>query len=73
MTRTVKVYPNASRERVEADGDLVKVYVSVSPEKGKANKRVVELLAGYFGVRKSAVTIVRGQTSRDKLVSIDGS
>lgn len=71
MTRNVKVYPNASKERVEEDGGMLKVYVCVSPEKGKANKRVCALLAEHFGVRKSAVTIIRGETCRDKLVDIE--
>jgi uncharacterized protein YggU (UPF0235/DUF167 family) len=38
---------------------------------GKANDEVVELLARYFSVPKSSVKVLRGQSSRKKLVAID--
>lgn len=51
-------------------GDLT-VYVRERAVDGAANDGVVKLLAAHFGVPKSRVTIVRGHTSRQKLVDIE--
>jgi uncharacterized protein YggU (UPF0235/DUF167 family) len=40
---------------------------------GQATKAVLRAVAAAFGVRNSAVTLVRGATSRDKLVEIEGN
>ena len=53
------------------DGAL-KVRVTEPPTEGRANRAVVELLAEKFGVPKSQVEIVAGETSRRKLVKIWG-
>ncbi|MFH1049146.1 MAG: DUF167 domain-containing protein [Patescibacteria group bacterium] len=52
------------------DGELYKVYVTAAPEKGKANKKMIELLAEYFKVSKSQIRIVKGEISRNKIVEI---
>lgn len=54
------------------DGELYKVYVTVAPEQGKANKKMIELLAEYFKVSKSQVRIIKGEISRNKIVEIIG-
>ena len=75
MRIEIKVTPQAKRNAVEgspAGGDGVfRVYTTRAPEKGKANDAVVKLLAKHFGVPKSAITIVRGHTSRTKLVEVE--
>ena len=70
---SVRVSPGAAKTRVlgEYAGGL-KLAVSAAPEKGKANKAVVEFLADALGVKKSDVEIVSGQTSRDKRIAIRG-
>ena len=50
----------------------MRVDVTVAPEDGKANKQVVKLVAKELGLSKSALVIVRGQTSREKTISIQG-
>lgn len=52
------------------DSELYKVYVTVAPEQGKANKKMIELLAEYFKVSKSQVRIIKGEISRNKIVEI---
>ena len=52
------------------DGELYKVYVTVAPEQGKANKKMIELLSEYFNVSKSQVKILKGEISRNKIVEI---
>ncbi|MBU1083569.1 MAG: DUF167 domain-containing protein, partial [Candidatus Omnitrophica bacterium] len=49
-----------------------RVYVNAAPDKGKANKAVIALLAEEYGVRKKDVIIVKGKTSRKKLIEIVG-
>ena len=69
----VRVKPKSSREGVvvEADGSVV-VKVSAPPEDGKANARVVEVVAAFFAVPRRQVEIVRGQTARDKDLLLRG-
>lgn len=51
-------------------GESYKIYVTAPPEDGKANKKVIELLAEYFKVPKSQIRIVKGEISRNKIVEI---
>ena len=53
-----------------AHGGALKLSVAKVAEKGKANRAVVELLADTLGLPASAVTIVAGKTSQDKVVEI---
>jgi len=53
-------------------GESYKVYVTAPPEDGKANKKVIELLAEYFKVPKSQVRIIKGEISRNKIIEIIG-
>ncbi len=67
----IKVSPNSSRQKVEQKNGVIKVYINSSPEKGKANKEVLEVFAKYLGVRKSSLKIIKGKASRNKIVSAD--
>ena len=68
---SVKVQPNASRDRVVGEhGDQLKIAVTVAPEKGKANKVVIKVLSKLLGVKSSDIEILSGETSRDKKVLI---
>lgn len=72
MRITVKVIPRAHKNIVElCDDGTYKVRVTTTPTDGKANIAVQKILAQYFDVSKSNVYIVRGATSRIKLVEID--
>lgn len=72
MKIEVRVKPGSKREIVRDLGDgTLEVRVSASPEKGKANERLIEVLAKHYGVSKSSIRIVRGHTSRIKLIEID--
>ena len=70
-TFNVRVTPHAKQNKVVADGDVLRVYPTTAPEKGRANGAVVELLSNYFGIAKSQITITKGLTSRDKVVVIE--
>jgi uncharacterized protein len=51
---------------------MLKVKISAAPEKGKANKCLVEFLADKISVKKNAVSILIGQTSPVKTIKISG-
>ena len=71
-TIEVHVQPKASRNRIVTRDGTVKVYVTAAPEKNRANKAVVELVALRLGVPKSAVSIISGPRSRTKLLAVEG-
>jgi uncharacterized protein YggU (UPF0235/DUF167 family) len=50
----------------------VRVYTTAPPVDGEANKAVVAMVAKRLGVAKSLVSVVRGESSRDKVLRIEG-
>jgi uncharacterized protein (TIGR00251 family) len=69
----IKVTPNAGRNEITGYKDeVLQVKVAAVPEKGKANKALVGLLAEKLGIRKSCIAIIKGETNRNKVVLIDG-
>jgi hypothetical protein len=73
MRLTVHVHPGSSTTSGGGayDGALV-VHVRARAVDGAANKAVLEALAQAFDVRSAAVQLVRGSSSRTKVVDIDG-
>jgi uncharacterized protein (TIGR00251 family) len=70
----VLVVPRASRTSVgPMVGDRLRVAVTAPPVDGEANAAVIDALAEVFGVRRSSVTIVRGERGRRKTVAIEGA
>lgn len=68
----VRVVPGSAGQGVERQEDgSFRVRVRSVPEKGRANRELVEVLSRHFGVSKSDLSIVRGAGSRDKVVRID--
>jgi uncharacterized protein (TIGR00251 family) len=63
----VRAHPGARRSQIqgEKDGSL-KVYVTQTAEKGKANKALVEVLARRLSLRRSQIELCAGETSRNK-------
>ena len=70
MIVKVRVTPRARVQKIVANGDNLRVYTNVAPADGKANAAVIEMLAKHYGVPKSAIRIVRGETSHDKVIEI---
>ena len=69
----LKVVPGASRSRIVGDlGGALKVAVSAKPEKGKANKAVVGLLANALGIKPAAIRIESGAASHFKCCRVTG-
>lgn len=70
MKIEVKVHPKAKKERVEDRGNFLEVWVKEPPEGGKANRKVIELIAKYLGVAKSDISILTGHRGRKKLLEV---
>lgn len=69
----VHVTPKSGRDQVGGwRGGELDVRVTAPPEDGKANTAVRVLLAKAAGVPKSAVSVVRGETSRHKQLAFEG-
>jgi len=74
----VRLTPNGGRDGIDgfetdAAGErYLKARVRAVPEDGKANKALIELIARRFGVAKSCVRLISGETSRKKILRIEG-
>lgn len=68
---TLRVTPRARRNAVQMQGDVLRVQVTAVPEGGRANRAVLKLLGRALGVAPSRLTVIRGDTARDKLVRLD--
>lgn len=69
----VHVIPRAKKnEIVGRMGNAIKVRLTAPPVEGKANEALIAFLAEKLDVRKSAIEIVAGLTSRDKMVCVLG-
>ena len=69
----LKAIPNAPRNEVVGWlGEALKVKVRAPPLEGRANEALCEFLADTLGLPRRAVTVLRGETSRQKIVRIDG-
>lgn len=72
MLINIKVIPKSSRNYIQEEGGLLKAYLTVAPEKGKANKALIEMLACHYRVNKSSIIIVRGARSHQKVIEVRG-
>jgi len=70
----VKVEPRSSRKQITGvmDNEVLKVKLTAPPVDGSANEQLIELIAEVTGVKKSCIKIVRGLSSKRKLVEITG-
>ncbi|MDA8387418.1 MAG: DUF167 domain-containing protein [Nitrospiraceae bacterium] len=69
----VKVQPRSSGRKIAGlAGDTLKVKLTSPPVEGKANEELIEFMGETLGVRKSAIRIARGGSSKLKLIEISG-
>ena len=72
MQIDIKVVPGASTDQISGWlGSALKLLVRAAPEKGKANRAVIALLAHALDVPPATIRIERGQTRALKRVAID--
>jgi len=69
----IKVQPRSSRRGIgDITGDTLKVYLTSPPVDGADNEQLIEVLSEEMSVKKGAIRIVRGLSSREKVVEIEG-
>jgi len=70
---SIRVTPRAARDELCGWRDKqLAVKVTAPPVKGAANRAVIKLLAKALGLRAADINIISGQSSRDKMVAIEG-
>lgn len=67
----IKVIPNAKKDEIVETHEGLKVKTHAPATDGKANKAVINIIAGYLGVKSSQIKIIRGERSRKKVLEID--
>ena len=75
-TFQVRVVPKAAMNKITVEQNpdntkSIRVYVTAAPQDNKANKEVLKLLSKELGISKSALTIVKGLKSKNKIIRID--
>src|SRR5204863_3250004 len=69
----VRARPGARKEAVLGEhAGALRVAVTVAPERGKANAAIARVLADALGCRPSQVSLLSGETGRDKRFLIAG-
>jgi uncharacterized protein len=72
-TLTIRCKPNAAQNSVVGITERgIEIKIAAQPEDGKANKELIDFLSDVLEIRKSAIVIVRGHSSRTKNISISG-
>ncbi len=73
ITIEVRVDPRSSKAEIRGVmGSVVKVKLTAPPVDGAANRQLIELFSKELGITKSLIRIVKGETSRNKVIEIEG-
>jgi uncharacterized protein (TIGR00251 family) len=72
MRVNVRVMTRSSKNEIRWDGDSLKVRLTAPPVDGAANAALLKFLAARLKLPQSALQIVQGATSRQKVIQIDG-
>ena len=70
MRIDVKVTFGESNKFLGWFGDCIKLRLNTKPEKGRANKALIEFLADQLGIPQKMVQLVSGHTSRRKMIEL---
>jgi len=74
ITLTLHIQPGAKKtEFAGLHGDALKIRLAAPPVDGKANEALVKFVAETLKLPKSAVTLKSGQTSRRKVLEVQGA
>ncbi|MBP5985631.1 MAG: YggU family protein [Azonexus sp.] len=74
ITLTLHIQPGAKKtEFAGLHGDALKIRLAAPPVDGKANEALIKFVAETLGLAKSAVNLKSGQTSRRKVLEVQGA
>ncbi len=65
----VKICPNSSKNEIIKEDGFLKIKVTAQPIENKANLALIKLLSKEFKIPKTSIDIIKGETSKEKLVS----
>ena len=70
---SVKVQPNAGRNEIVGQVEGIwKIKIGAPPDKGKANKELLDFLSQILNIRKDSLSLVKGQASHNKVIEVEG-
>jgi uncharacterized protein len=73
ITLKIKVEPRSSGKGIAGSiGDIIKIKLHAPPVGGAANEELIEVLSEEFGIKKRAIKIISGQSSKNKVIEIEG-
>jgi len=68
----VRVQPRSSKEEiVKLEKNEYKIYMHEAALEGKANRKLIEMLADYFKTKKSNINIISGPRAKKKILNIN--
>ncbi|MBD3300182.1 MAG: DUF167 domain-containing protein [Candidatus Moranbacteria bacterium] len=71
MQITVRVITNAKSNLIEKSAfDSYKVKLRSIPRKGKANRELIQVLSDFFKIKKSQISILKGQKDKIKIIEM---
>jgi uncharacterized protein (TIGR00251 family) len=69
----IKVQPRSSRNQIAGEQDgVLKIKLTAPPVDREANQALIDYLSDLLGIPKRSVNLIKGETSRNKLVEISG-
>ena len=73
VTFAVKIHPRAKQNAITGEvGDALKLSLTAPPVEGKANEACIDFFAKLLKLPRSSITIAAGQTSRNKVIRVEG-
>ncbi|HEY1985475.1 MAG TPA: DUF167 domain-containing protein [Terracidiphilus sp.] len=77
VTLAVRAQPGAKKTAItglygEGSDARLKIAVHAPPLEGRANQSLVDFLANFFGLARSGVELMSGETSRSKVFLLRG-
>jgi uncharacterized protein (TIGR00251 family) len=70
----VRAVPNSRKKGLLGfEGGVLKIGLGAPPQDGRANEELIGFLSDHMNVKRSAIKIIRGATSRNKTVLIEES
>lgn len=64
----IRISPNAKKNEIIHDGEIIKIKIATQPIDGKANKALIEFLSKNFKIPKTSIKILKGETSKEKTI-----
>lgn len=69
----IRVCPNSSKREWKIIDDILNIKIKSQPVDGEANRELIDFLSEIFSVKKRDIMILKGWTSKNKLIKIVSS